>query len=258
MSFWEGLGFVTTGLICLTLFMAWRRRGLSKYPYAFLYLASFLILDPLRLVFYFKSGASSPEYFLVYWVADYPSRLLVSLAAMQFIELALEGSSLQIPRSAFVLSRFIVVVASGIVFVSYCIPRLFSRQGRFEYHLFLYAPSALLIILAWIACARLGRSEHALQPRMLLAALGLNSAIFSSSIAMNQFALDVHGRTPLISNFAQHGPQAGFLIMEMLWLYAVTCFEIPRAAEIRGRELIRASGSPLTLAAVFNRAKEEI
>ncbi len=256
MSFVEEVVLIAVlALVCWTLFMMWRKRILARYPYATLYLASFVLLNPLRWMFCVKFGFWSTENFLAYWLGDYVPRLLVSLAAVQFIELALEESRLQIGRSTFLLARLIVVVVSGFVLISYYIPRLTNPQGRSAYKLFLYFPSTLLIFLAWIAYRRCDRSE--LQPRLLIAAIGLNSAINMASLAMHAFSLTVGGRTQFLLNFTLPAEPIAFLVMELLWLYAAISLDPPNAIEARERELVRASGSLSVLAAVFSRAKEE-
>jgi hypothetical protein len=257
LRFWDsGLWIVIAALNCLALFMTWRTRGFVRYPYATLYLGAILLLDALRGVFFIKFGLLSTEYYLAYWFTDYLARLLVCLAALEFIELALEGSRPQIARSAFFLSRLFVVVASGIVFISYCAPRLTNREGRLEFQLAIYLSSTLLVLLAWIAYGRRGRFE--LQPRMLIAAMGLNSAIYTAGMTMQHFAFTVAGRQaqPIVDIAMRSGP-VGFLVLEGLWLYAVTRLGPPKATEAHEAELIPASDRPSTLTVAFTRAKEE-
>ncbi len=255
MNFWDGVQGFGLALACVVLFMTWRRRVVARYSYATLYLASILLLDPLRAVFRLKFGLLSNEYYLAFWFGDYFARLLACLVALQFIELALEGSRLRIARLTFLLSRLFVVVVSGIAFISYYVPRLADRAGRFEFQLFIYLPATLLVLLAWIAYGRRGRSE--LQPRLLIAAIGLSSAVTLVSLALSHFAVVMNGHTPLTLFFALHGGPIGFLVMAALWLYAVTCLGPADAVEAREGEFVRASGSLSVLAAVFNRAKEE-
>jgi hypothetical protein len=257
MRLWDsGLLTVTLLLNCLGLVMTWRARGSVRYLYTTVYFASFLALDPLRCVVFFKFGHASTEYFLTYWFADYLARLLLCLAALEFIELALGGSRPQIAKPAFFLLRLFAVAASGIVFIVYCVPRLTSRGGHFEFELAIYLPSTLLVLLAWMAFAQRGRYE--LQPRILVAALGLNSVINLAAITMQQLAITVEShQLKLIVSIATRAGPVVFLIMEALWVYAVTCLGPPQEAEAREGEWIRASDSPSTLTVAFTRAKEE-
>jgi hypothetical protein len=254
---WDNsLAIVGLLLNCLGLLMTWRTRDSVRYLYTTVYFGSFLVLDSLRGVVFFKFGRYSTEYFLAYWFADCLARLLVCLAALEFIELALGRSTPQIAKPAFFLSRLFVVVASGIVFISYCVPRLTNREGGFEVKLAIYLPSTLLVLLAWIAYGRRGR--FGLQPRMIIAALGLNSVISTAALTMQHFAVTVdnHQVQLIVSIATRVGPIA-FLIMEALWLYAVTCLGPPKPTEAREGELIRASDSPSTLTVAFARATEE-
>jgi hypothetical protein len=215
-----------------------------------------LLLDPFSAVFYFKFGLHSLQFFLAYWFAEYLARLLLCLAALELIELALDGSRLGIAKPAFILSRLFVVVASGIVVISYYLPRLTNREGRFEFQLAIYVPSTLLVLLAWIAYGRRRRFE--LLPCMLIAAFGLTSAINIASLAMQQFALTVLGhQAGFVWNITRRASPVGALLLRALWLYAITFLGPPKTTEAREGEWIRAGDRPSALTVALARGKEE-